>query len=483
MRAATSCVPDQLVIDLGDGVLPQLRLRNPRPEVARERTHVAVQQLVPRLGERLFELVRVLVEALRDRPVGRIQLQRQVRRQHHRRVPLRRIMGIGHGVLSLGILRGPLLRTGRALGQLVVVLVQVVEEPVVPLRRLVRPRALEPAGHRVGALAAAEGVPPAEALLLERGTLGFRTDVVLGGGTMGLADRVAADDERNRLLVVHRHATEGLSNVVGGSQRIRLAAGPLRVHVDQAHLHGAERIGELPGAAVALVPEPRVLRAPEDLVGLRDVLSSEAEPERLEPHRFVGAVAGEDDQVGPGDLPAVLLLDRPEQPARLVEVPVVGPAVEGGEALRALAATAPAVLDAVRAGGVPRHPDHERPVVAVVRRPPVLRRRHHVEDVPLQRVDVEGVELPRVVEVRAQRIEPGCVLVENRQVQLVRPPVPIRPGPRPRLGSRGGEFRVFAFAAVRHVVPPPSLFPSWLVALNAHCSGSPGRTRGIGPSR
>ena len=256
---------------------------------------------------------------------------------------------------------------------------------------------------------------------------------------------------------------------LGGSERIRLATGALRVHVDQAHLHGAEGIGELPGTAVALVPEPRVLGAPEDLVGLRDVLAPEPEPERLEAHRFVGAVAGEDDQVGPGDLAAVLLLDRPEQSARLVEVRVVGPAVEGGEALGALAATAPAVLDAVRAGGMPRHPDQERPVVAVVRRPPVLRRRHHVEDVPPQRFDVEALELRFVVEVRAHRVEPGRVLVENRQVQLIRPPVAIRPGPCRRLGTRGRDLGVFAFAAVSHVGPTPL----WLLVLHRSCALPP----------
>jgi hypothetical protein len=35
---------------------------------------------------------------------------------------------------------------------------------------------------------------------------------------MGLADRVAADDERNRLLVIHRHTTEGLPNVPSGRE-------------------------------------------------------------------------------------------------------------------------------------------------------------------------------------------------------------------------------------------------------------------------
>ena len=350
LRAAMSAVPDQFVIDRGDGVLPQLRLRNQRAEVARDRSHVAVQQLVPRLGERVGELVRVLVEALRDRGVDRIHLQRQVRRQHHGGVALRRIMSIRHGALGRGILGSPLLGTGGARRQLPVVLEQVVEVPVVPLRRLVGPGPLQPAGDGVVALAAAEGVPPAEALRLDGATLGFGTDVLRAGCAMALAEGVAADDERNRLLVVHRHAGEGLSNVPGGSQRIRVAVGPLRIDVDQAHLHGAERTGELPVAAVALISEPGVLGAPEDLVGLPDVLSPEAEAERLEAHRFEGAVAGEDEQIGPGDLPAVLLLDRPEQPAGLVEAGVVGPTVEGGEALSAAAAAAPAIGDAVRAG-------------------------------------------------------------------------------------------------------------------------------------
>src|SRR5467141_4097221 len=151
-------------------------------------------------------------------------------------------------------------------------------------------------------------------------------------------------------------------------------------------------MGKLPVTAVALIAEPGVLMAPVDLVGLPDVLSPETEAERLEPHRFQGTVAGEDHQVRPGDLPAVLLLDRPEQPARLVEARVVGPAVEGGKALRTAATTAPPIGDAVRAGGMPRHPDEERPVVSVVGRPPVLRRRHHLDEVLLECVEVEGLE-------------------------------------------------------------------------------------------
>src|SRR6266571_3306682 len=101
---------------------------------------------------------------------------------------------------------GPLPRTGGALRQLPVVGEQVVQVPVVPPRRLVGPCALRPAGDRVRAAAGPIGVLPAEALLLNGGSLGLRANVLGIDCTMRLTDRVAADDERKRLLVVHRHA-------------------------------------------------------------------------------------------------------------------------------------------------------------------------------------------------------------------------------------------------------------------------------------
>ena len=107
---------------------------------------------------------------------------------------------------------------------------------------------------------------------------------------------------------------------------------------------------------------------------------------------------------------AVLLLDRPQQPAGLVEVAVVGPAVQRREALHAGAGAAAAVADAVGAGAVPGHADEERAVVAEVGRPPVLRGRQHLVDVPRQRVEVEGLEGRGVVEVRAQRVGLGRCL-------------------------------------------------------------------------
>src|SRR5208283_1654258 len=115
------------------------------------------------------------------------------------------------------------------------------------------------------------------------------------------------------------------------------------------------------------------------------------------------------------------------QPARLVEIRVVRPGVDRREALLAGAGTAAPIADAVRTRGVPRHANEESPVVAEIRRPPVLAVRHQRLEVLLQRFEVELLELFGVVEILAHRIGLGRVLAENLEVQLVRPPVAVRP--------------------------------------------------------
>ena len=194
---------------------------------------------------------------------------------------------------------------------------------------------------------------------------------------MGLAEGVAAGDECHGLFVVHGHAGEGLADVACRASGVGVAVRAFGVHVDQAHLHGGKRIGQFAIAAVALVAEPRGLGTPVDVrLRLPDVGATAAEAEGLEAHRFERHVAGEDHEVGPGDFAAVLLLDGPEQAARLVEVDVVGPAIERRESLRASACAAASIVNAVGAGGVPGHADEERSVVAEVGRPPILRIRH-----------------------------------------------------------------------------------------------------------
>src|SRR5205823_2923289 len=159
----------------------------------------------------------------------------------------------------------------------------------------------------------------------------------------------------------------------------------LRIDIDKSHLHGAERIVEHSIAGITLIAEPFVFRSPVNVQGgLKDVLTAAGETERLESHRLQGTIAGEYHQIGPGDFVAIFLLDGPKQSSGLVDTDIVGPAIERCEANSAGARTAAAIIDAISAGAMPCHADEERAVMAIVRRPPVLRRRHYFFDVLLQ---------------------------------------------------------------------------------------------------
>src|ERR1019366_2321156 len=136
---------------------------------------------------------------------------------------------------------------------------------------------------------------------------------------------------------------------------------------NQAHLNRGQGIREITVAAVALVRQPLALGTPIDVLsGFPDVLAPAAETERLKAHRLEGDVACENHEVGPGDFPPILLLDRPQQSARLVEVHVVRPAIKGRKTLCAGSGPAAAIADAVRARAVPRHTNEKWPIVAKV---------------------------------------------------------------------------------------------------------------------
>ena len=120
-----------------------------------------------------------------------------------------------------------------------------------------------------------------------------------------------------------------------------------------------------------------MLSAPVDiLTRFPRIGAPTAQAKGLEAHGLQRAVAGQNHQIGPGNLVAILLLDRPQEAARLVQVGIVGPAVERRETLRAGGRTAAAVADAIGARAVPGHADEERAIMAVVRGPPLLRVGH-----------------------------------------------------------------------------------------------------------
>ncbi len=112
------------------------------------------------------------------------------------------------------------------------------------------------------------------------------------------------------------------------------------------------------------------------------------------------------------------------------------------------ARAAASVANAVRARAVPRHADKEPPVMAEIRRPPVLAVRHQRVEVFLQRFEVELFELLCVVKGSAHWIGLGRVLPENPEVQLVRPPVAVRPHSNIRgpMHDRALRFACHVFA-------------------------------------
>ncbi|MPN19042.1 hypothetical protein SDC9_166408 [bioreactor metagenome] len=240
---------------------------------------------------------------------------------------------------------------------------------------------------------------------------------------------MAAGDQRDGFLVVHGHAGERHTHVATGGDRVGVAIRSFGVNVDQAHLHGGQRIVQIALAGVAAVRlvagrQPFAFGAPENfLFGLPDIHTSAGEAEGLEPHRFECAVAGQDQEVGPGELVAVFLLDRPEQPTRFVEVDVVRPAVERRETLVAGAGAAAPVGDAVGTRAMPGHADHQATIVPPVGGPPGLAVGHEGLEVVLQGSHVQLLQLFTVVEAGTHGVGLGIVLVQDVQVQGLGPPL------------------------------------------------------------
>src|SRR6202047_5253757 len=230
-----------------------------------------------------------------------VEPQGEVRGQHGWRMTLRRIVRVRPRGVACAIFRCPLMRTGRTLRQFPFVAEQVREEVVAPLRRRRGPNDFETAADRVTAFARAKFTLPAETLLLDAGGFRFCANQFRIASAVGFAEAVAAGNERNGLLVIHRHAGERLSDIPCRSNWIRLSIRPFGIHIDQTHLHGSERILKITFAAVAFVRQPLTLRSPENvLFGLPDILAPAAKTKRLKAHRLEGDVACENHEVGPG---------------------------------------------------------------------------------------------------------------------------------------------------------------------------------------
>src|SRR5690554_1338912 len=238
-------------------ILPdQVFCRSFRADITALRAQVPVSQLEPGTGEAILEVFRICHELLTDGAVLRVHLHGHVGVGHHRVVTLGRVRSIHRLVFLFDINRLPLPGTGRALLQLPFVAKQHLEEAHVELGRMRRPGTFKARGHGVGRLTLHVRVAPAQALFLY--VSGLRLGAK-GRGiaiTMGFTNGVATGCQCRGFFVVHRHTGEGFTHLLGGFQRIRLTVHAFRVHVDQAHLNGRQRVFHgvwLLDVAVALV--------------------------------------------------------------------------------------------------------------------------------------------------------------------------------------------------------------------------------------
>ena len=388
-------------------------------------------QLEPRAGKGIVERRLVVAEAFRNLAIFGVALERHVGGGHDRRDLLVRVPRVSRHVLRLGVDRRPLVRACRALCEFVVIFEQQAEIVIAPLRRVGGPG---PFDTRSGDVTLADflGVgQPAEAHRVQAFAFGAAAERVRRGCAVALAEGVAASGQRDGFLVVHRHTGEGFAHVAGHALGIvRIAARAFGIDVDQAHLDRRERVFErlaLIGddARLDALVDPLFFRAPIDQFGFEHVLAAAAEAEHRPAHRFDRDIAGEHEQVGPAEVLAVFLLDRPQQAPGLVEIAIVGPAVERGEALLPARGAAAAVAGAIGTRGVPRHADEERAIVPVIRRPPFLAVGHQRGQIALHRSIVERVEGFAIVEIVAHRVGIATTRLEDFDLQLVGPPVAI----------------------------------------------------------
>ena len=279
-------------------VLPyQYLFRDEWPEVALDRSHVAMRKLEPGARERVRELLRMLVETPRDPLVGWVEPQREVCRQHGRNAFFRLVVRIGN--VGAGIFRFPLIGAGRTRLEFPFIFEQIVEKVIAPLRRCLRPGDFRAARDGVRAEAHAVLALPAKALIFDRSAFRLWADQGRITRAVRLAEAVAACNQRDGFFVVHCHPSEGLANVARRRDRVGLAVRSLRIDVDKAHLHCPERVLKLAFAAIAFVAEPCAFGAPIKFVGLPCISAAACEAERLEAHRLQRDVPHEHQEIRP----------------------------------------------------------------------------------------------------------------------------------------------------------------------------------------
>src|SRR5271157_2688755 len=147
-------------------------------------------------------------------------------------------MRIRNHMFRLNVLCCPLVSASRTFDQFPLIGKQHFQIAVIPLSGLGLPGTFDAAGGCVYALAGAETVLPAQALLLDRSAFWLGTHKFRVARTVSFAKGMAAGDERDGLLIVHGHARKGFADIAARANRVWVAVRAFGVYINQAHLHG-----------------------------------------------------------------------------------------------------------------------------------------------------------------------------------------------------------------------------------------------------
>ena len=110
---------------------------------------------------------------------------------------------------------------------------------------------------------------------------------------------MSASNEGDRFLVIHPHATKGLTNLFSRGERIRVTVRTLGVHIDQTHLNGRKRVIKLT-IIVTFLGQPLALRPPINIfLRLPHIGAASSEAKGFETHGLKSHVATQNHEVGP----------------------------------------------------------------------------------------------------------------------------------------------------------------------------------------
>jgi hypothetical protein len=184
---------------------------------------------------------------------SRVHLHRHVGVGHDRHAADRRIGRVDRHVLFLDVDRLPLVGAGRALGQFPLVAEQQLEIAHVELGRVGGPGAFDAGGDGVGGLARHVRVDPAEALVSTSAASGSAPERIrrrrCRGSCRRCGRRRSAPRFPRRSWPCGRRSRAPARRSSAG----RAAVDAFRVDVDQAHLHGGQRVFH----RVRILPRPR----------------------------------------------------------------------------------------------------------------------------------------------------------------------------------------------------------------------------------